>query len=87
MQNVDFLKSYTLIPVADFEEEMMEMSGTMISKDSKTGKTLKRLISKDNMFSNIDEEEEFKILEELERELEEERLKDIKETLLNLNKD
>lgn len=83
----DFLKSYTLVPVVDLEEETMEMSGTMISKDSKTGKTLKRLISKDNMFSDIDEEEEFKILEELEREIEEERLKEIKETLLNLNKD
>jgi hypothetical protein len=80
----DFLKSYTLIPVADFEEEMMEMSGIMISKDSKTGQALKRLTSTDNMFKDIDEEEEFKILEELEKELENERMKDIKESLLNL---
>jgi hypothetical protein len=36
------------------------------------------------MFKDIDEEEEFKILEELEKELENERMKDIKESLLNL---
>jgi hypothetical protein len=38
------------------------------------------------MFSDIDEEEEFKILQELENELENERINEIKESLLNLNK-
>lgn len=41
-------------------------------------------ISKENMFSDIDEEEEFKILEELEKELEKERENELKQTLLNL---
>jgi len=36
------------------------------------------------MFSDIDEDEEFKILEELEKELENERYKEIRESLLNL---
>lgn len=36
------------------------------------------------MFSDIDEEEEFKILEELEKELEKERENELKQTLLNL---
>jgi hypothetical protein len=75
-----------LIPVADFEEEMMEMSGSIVSKDSKLGQILKNNIGKDNMFSDIDEEEEFKILQELENELENERINEIKESLLNLNK-
>jgi hypothetical protein len=82
----DFMKSYSLIPVADFEEEMMEMSGSIVSKDSKLGQILKNNIGKDNMFSDIDEEEEFKILQELENELENERINEIKESLLNLNK-
>jgi len=76
----DFLKSYTLIPVVDLEET----NGTMKSKDLTHGQTLKKDTGKDNMFSDIDEDEEFKILEELEKELENERYKEIRESLLNL---
>ena len=76
----DFLKQYTLIPIV---ESVMENGITKL-KDTTPLENSNSNISKENMFSDIDEEEEFKILEELERELEKERENELKETLLNL---
>lgn len=72
----DFQKYYTLVPVQENEME----NGSMKSKDTITSQPLKEIIP----IPDMDEDEEIRILEEIEKEIERERDEELKDILKNL---
>lgn len=78
----DFLKYYTLVPIV----ESATGNGTTKSKDTSPSVNLNNNTLKENMFKDIDEEEELRILKELEDEIEKERNNEIQQMIDNLYK-